>query len=56
VDRLVMKNLSESSCGDYLFICIKGLCNNIYHLTVVYSDLGAPHVPAGQELLTGDPD
>ena len=41
VDRLVMKNLSESSCGDYLFICIKGLCNNIYHLTVVYSDLGA---------------
>ena len=36
-----MKNLSESSCGDYLFICIKGLCNNIYHLTVVYSDLGA---------------
>ena len=41
VDRLVMKYLSASSCGDYLFICIKGLSNNIYHLTVVYSDLGA---------------
>ena len=44
VDRLVMKNLSESSCGDYLFICIKGLCINIFHLTVVYSDLGATRI------------
>jgi len=36
VDRL-----SASSCGEYLFICIKGLSINIFHLTVVYSDLGA---------------
>ena len=41
VDRLVMKYLSASSCGEYLFICIKGLSINIFHLTVVYSDLGA---------------
>ena len=30
VDRFVPKYLSESSCGDYLFICIKGLNNNFF--------------------------
>ena len=24
--------------GDYLFICIKGLSNNFYHLTVMYAE------------------